>query len=403
MHKLMKRQGVYFFSVLTAFNMGIQLPEDDQLPANYPNKAASSIIATPNSPYFYTGPLEGSILTDLASRYLGVEKVPGIIAINPETVLHSMWQEKLLRAKKNAWVKAFYEEKVKKYSFDETEKMPLEEYLNRAEKHIESLKLSIDWGLVQKIKADDWKKQQENTRRRLLERYLDSTKVRYLSDIASQINVRHIKATFMTELLPSKDGILNYNITDFMTQGYGPKFISLIPAMYDTCLSFGGSQFTSFALFDNGIEQRQASLINLALPDSMQIPKSVYDLDGFDHFKATYLLAVNSFADLLGSMNKKQMSRFEKHWKEKNILEDENVVKYMILSHHAPSLAMKITTKWIDRNFKGDLESYLNKHRRSNRRLISYMQRGVENYYALLDMQKQYNERQREFNILRAY
>lgn len=357
--------------------------------------------AEPRSEYFFTGPLQGYKVNDLAARYLNVVgEVPEKIKVDPEGVIKEMWNYKVnTRAKKNKLVRMFYEDKVKKYNFHDTEKMTLEEYLNNADKEINGIKYNLDWNTLKTVKEQEWAERVEKSggKSPAANYYLDSVKVRYLSDISSSITSRHVAATFLTELMPGKDGLKNYYVTDFITQVYGPKFFELAPpAMYDTCLSFGWSQFTSYALFDDGKERRQASWINLALPEQFRIPNSVYDIDGFDHFTSAYALAIYSLSELIGSLNERQMQKLSNHW------DNDNIIKFIILSHHTPTLALKIGTQWINNNGQKDIEDYLNSRRKSQRKNKSYTDRGMYNYDALIQQQKEQIAHEKEMNIIKV-
>jgi hypothetical protein len=404
MQQLSGKLSIYSLASLLFLNTSIYAPTlDYNTSDNSDKKTIENAImsrAEPESEYVSTGPLAGYTLTDLAARYINlVGLVPERIKVDPEGVMNDMWTYKVTkRAKRNKWVKMFYNEKVKKYDFHDTEKMTLEDYLDKADREINGIKYNLNWDTLKTVKEQEWRERIEKSRGRSPAKnyYLDSVKVQYLSDISSSINSRYMAATFLTELMPGNDGLKNYYVTDFMTQVYGPEFLELAPpAMSDTCLSFGWSQFTSFALFDNGKERRQASWINLALPKQFKIPNSVYNIQGLDHFTSAYALAIYSLSELIGSLNEKQMKKMTGKWNS------EDIIKYIILSHHTPTKAITTAIKWINNGTKKSIEYHLGSGR-SARRNKGYMMRGIVNYNILIQKQNEQIAHDKELNLIKV-
>jgi hypothetical protein len=124
-------------------------------------------------------------------------------------------------------------------------------------------------------------------------------KIKLFKNICSNIDEKCLLSYGMTELMPSPDWNLNKEILDFLLKNGWENFVMNLPAVADDYTSFGLYQFTSFAVFDTWERQEWASVMNLYLPEELQIPWSVTKLQWQDHHKAAYLFAMYNIYNLI--------------------------------------------------------------------------------------------------------
>lgn len=97
----------------------------------------------------------------------------------------------------------------------------------------------------------------------------------FLISLVGKIHGRELAAYALTELMPSKNGILNREALATLLAHAGQEYIELLPAIYDPYVSFGPFQPTQFALYEGADEFRGASVTNTFIPDrSVKIPGS---------------------------------------------------------------------------------------------------------------------------------
>jgi hypothetical protein len=169
------------------------------------------------------------------------------------------------------------------------------------------------------------------------------------------------------------DGKFNSQVYDFILRSGGRAYIESIPAVYDHMISYGPYQFTSYALYDDGMNRRGASVPNQALPIGLRIPGNVVNLRGNDHFKAAYLFAIDNEAHLLRKLNAHEFSVLEANWRNYR----SDMLVYIAIAHHAPVPAISCGRRWLDFNARLPL------YRSCSGILMQYGIKSIQNYRAL--------------------
>ncbi len=304
------------------------------------------IVSTPptGKKKYPTGNLEGKVIDGFYKNYFGVSgRIGDSLYVDFDARMDQLWLAKSRRSHRNPIVKRFWNTIGRKAYLDDTAQMSIDEYLaviDTVRSHVIS---SIDWSQVGQ----------------LLE--LDSTRVHALQGYASRITAAHLLSYQMTELFPSndkKDPAMpnNRDVLDFILRARGRSFIEFIPALGDTCLSFGAGQMTSYALSADSSTAVKASLINLALPRSYQLPSHVYQLRGDDHTKAMLLLSIYNIGLLLKESTAAELTTLEGVWKD-----EKNIAKYISTAHHHELRAIAGMKNWLKRRGKNQYERYCSK------------------------------------------
>lgn len=286
-----------------------------------------------------TGSLAGRSLGDLYVPYLGLpgsHVVPDTLQVNFYKQLESMWKRKERRSN-NGVVNSTKKLVLERYQTKTT--CTLSEYEDHVNDVASDLFSSINWSRV----ADA--------------RKLSDNQIEQLKKAVKKIGGQELLAYAMTELMPSNDGEVNREVMDLLLQNAGREYLELIPAMNDKLTSFGLYQFTSYAVYDTPKERRGASVINQALPASLQIPGSVNKLVGDDHHKAAWLFMIAN------------LSHLSKKGFDVSDLSQIELVQFVAMAHHNPSNALKWHTGGISQNWKKRLSKYAKKTKRNYKAL----------------------------------
>lgn len=275
---------------------------------------------------YNTGRLEGRVLADLYTAYTGISgKVPAKVSIDFHRQLKSMWVRKEKRSGQNSVVKKTSELLQKSYVEQAPTRMNLKEYLNWVDGILSEVKRSMNWELLGQIKG------------------LSTQERKLVKEIAKSIDGRDLIAYGLTELMPSRDGKLNYLVLDFLLKNAGLEYVDRIPAMYDPKTSFGLFQFTEYALYDvPGKPKRGASIINQALPEEQKIPGSVSKLRGAQHYKAAFLFMIENIANLAN----RRYNSLNSTWQNNK----NDLVMFTATAHHMPVPALGAARRWLDNN-----------------------------------------------------
>jgi hypothetical protein len=277
-----------------------------------------------------TGKLAGRKFGDLFSEYTGIRGVvPENAQIDFEFLLQEMWEKKEQLSGHNKETVATGRNLRREYQENQNEPINLDSYINRVNAVIVEVRNKLDYKALQTAK------------------HLDEKQLALVKEICSSINGKDLMAYCLTELMPSTDGSLNAEVMDFLLRSGGSQYVERIPAVHDSKTSFGPYQFTDNAIYDTGIEQRGASIINRCLPKASQIPGSVAKLRGIDHHKAAFLFLMENVANLVHKINEKQRETLnqKKHRKE-------DLIAYIATAHHGPSVALHNAIHWLKNNAK---------------------------------------------------
>ncbi|MBR9690547.1 hypothetical protein GOV08_02570 [Candidatus Woesearchaeota archaeon] len=276
-------------------------------------------------------PLWGLKVSDLNAKILGVEDNTVIgkeLNTDFEKNLEKLWQEKLRKSKGNGGVSEIINNQVKSYSQKDATHMTIEQYINEIDVVVNDINDNLDWN-----KAGELRGLSSQRKRSLVE------------NISKSFDGTDILAYGLTELMPTKNGMINKAVLDTLLRKAGREYIELIPALHDKKTSFGPFQFTEYAIF-HADEIRGASIINQALPEEYRIPGSVINLKGNDHFKAAQLFAINNISYLVENLNERELSVLEEVWKEKK----SDLVEYIATAHHLPVVAKNTAKRWLQNN-----------------------------------------------------
>ncbi|MFO7710245.1 MAG: hypothetical protein R6V53_00605 [Candidatus Woesearchaeota archaeon] len=314
------------------------------------------------------GELAGVQFANLFSDYTGITgKVPFNTSIDFTKQLNSMWKKKLNSTPE---LKGFYEEKIASYDHKETEKMTFPEYLDSIDNIIEETYQNIDWETVRRHKPIGHIPSEVG----LKAIPLDPERTGLLKEMAGAISAKDMISYAMTELMPSYDGKKNRAVLEILVEEAGPEFINCIPSLGDDILSFGPYQLTEHVIGESGrYDATGASIISKALPEEMQIPTELEDIQGDDHHKAAYLLAINNIADALRKVDSGQIRHLNDNWKE-NL---GNIAKYIAIANHHPKDAHRTFRLWIENKAAYDINVSCSD------RLLPYVRKTHENREAL--------------------
>jgi len=285
-------------------------------------------------------PLQGRKLGDLYAKFLGIPDghVPMKASVDFEKNLARLWAGKINRKDSSDSSNANVG-KVLAYYRANKSRMNLKKFVQLAGKEVASVKANIDWAKLCRIEQ------------------LHEDRCRVLQAISKDIVGRDVIAYGMTEIFPAADGELNVAYLDILLRQAGSEYVDSLPAIHDGYLSFGLYQFTSFAVYDTGREQRGASIVNRSVTGSARIPGSVISLRNGDHHRAAYMFAIHNIATLLRLGSDKEVRILGKlHAKHQ-----DEIVQFIAISHHLPGPAIKGARRWIGNGMKQELQVSLGK------------------------------------------
>ncbi len=286
--------------------------------------------------WYATGPLAGRHASSLYATYLGLSTpgnvIPKKIFVDWNDRLAKLWEAKETSSHHKLAIVKMAVLISTAYRTHDPERMSLATYLTIANDRANLMHQKTDWNKVGGMYFTD------------RSGHVDDRKLRLLKQISSHIDGNTLVAYAMTELLPAQeDGKFNYAYLDFLLQHGGRRFVENIPAVYDSYVSFGPYQFTSLALYDSDGTRRGASRMNQALPVNYQIPGSVSQLHGDDHFDAAYLFATNNVALLIRSLNARELQTLEKVWNTRQL----DLVQFIATAHNKPAAACTAAHHWL--------------------------------------------------------
>lgn len=306
------------------------------------------------------GALAGMGVGDLFSDYLGLKKgarVPRRLMIDFLKSAQKLWERKATKVKrqKPGWlsnIQHIGEQFTDYYERhpEAREKTTLEDFLAKTDGIIDDVNRSLDWvGL--RAAAGETKM-----------RHLKDTDIILIKKLSEKVTGTMLLGYSITELMPAlRDSEKNVAVYRFLLENAGPGFLGAIPAVYDVYGSAGLFQFTSFALYDLGGDQRRgASMINQLLPKEKRIDGSVSKvLSPEDQIKAAQLFAVYNIAYFIEDLRARSKSsvadkRIETLTRQLNSdVMGVALLQYIASAHHLPRDARTAFKKWLDKDLKG--------------------------------------------------
>lgn len=287
---------------------------------------------------YETGALSGRRAGDLYAAYLGYRgnRIPARITVDWRAQLDLLWARKASRRNVSPVVHQARATLVAEYGAHDPGRISIDAYQEIAGNQAEAVCAELDWDLVRRSF-------------RLSERA-----GRLLRRISCNMGGRVILAYAMAELLPSTDGGLNRDYLDFLLRHAGRRYVESLPALHDNLTSFGPLQFTQFAVFDNGRERRGASRVNVALPNRLRIPGSTLLLRGSEHLRAAYLFGISNLADVIRSLNGRQIAVFERVGGPRGV----DVAQFLATAHNKPAVARRALRAWLDAGARGSYRDF---------------------------------------------
>jgi hypothetical protein len=295
----------------------------------------SSERAEGRSRNYHTGNLAGRKFSDLFSEYTGIYgKVPETVSIDFENQLRLLWVRKNQRAHNNRVVVQTGAELLKEYQTNPHTLLELNPYIRQIQQTMQFVRTSLDWAKYSKLKG------------------LKTAESLLAKELSFGFDCNDLLAYSLTELMPSNEGVLNRELLAFLLKYAGREYIESIPAIHDPKTSFGPYQFTEYALFDDGIERRGASIPNQALKQG-KIPGSVSMLRGLDHHKAAYLFVIDNITNLVAKASPTELAVLKAIKSSKH----HDFVAYVATAHHGPGTALHIAKRWLDNGAKAPYEA----------------------------------------------
>jgi hypothetical protein len=299
---------------------------------------------------FDTGPLAGKPVHDLGADYLGFHKrtlnakgelvseaLPQKYVARPDLSMERIWDKKeLLHADLrvsglgNKLIESYRDELLQ----HKEEPMNILEFMQNAEDVIRTIE------------------QEQDPEKIAILYQLDKESSRILAELGSRIHGNTLMAFSMTEIMSSGvDAQTDAMTYDAVLRNNGARFVTRIPAVYDTQESFGPYQATMLAMkielaltHEGKIykEYRGASKMNRALPDAsmVKIPEEYqneFNLHKFvkpeHHHSFAYQFALHNIATVLGSahMHTPALRAQLEH------ISDDTLTAFIATSHHKPT------------------------------------------------------------------
>ncbi len=200
--------------------------------------------------------------------------------------------------------------------------LSLGEYISFMDREASRVKKGIQWNDLQKHYR------------------LSDEQNKFLIDLTEKIHGRELAAYALTEIMPSKNGILNREALATLLTHAGQEYIELLPAIYDQYVSFGPFQPTQFALYEGVDEFRGASVTNTFISDkSVKIPGSVARLKGGSHYRMAMLFAIDNLAHI---------AKYVDTGFNVATVSSNSVTGIVACSHHAPSACRSAAIQWIN-------------------------------------------------------
>ena len=298
-------------------------------------------LSNPQAYAYDMGELEGMHFGYPLDKFIGIEgRIPKIGPIDFRGNLAELLKEKndLIGTREGREnLQVLFET----YNPETADRMSLAEYERRIGNALEEVRLR-DMNQIKRLESFA---------------HFDDTQIELLRRLEAKITPRILLTYALTEIIATKGPHCKAGVAafGFLVEKAGANYVALLPALYDSLLSFGPYQFTENALLEyetigarkvDGkmvhekiIHRNGASRINHILPQS-QIPASVAELRGDEHHKAAYLFALYNLACLvnrLGSHGSDTPAKLLKYFDE---MPPDTILEFIATAHHLPGKAI---------------------------------------------------------------
>jgi len=281
------------------------------------------------------GDLTGCKFSAELSDYTGIDgDVPEKARIDFSDLLRKMWSKKLAQMNKVGGdaipIVEFRDQILASYNPESVTKSNLHDYEH-------TIQLAIDQVHIPRV---------ELIRMVPAFAHLTDTQLSLLKRLESLINARALLTYSVTEIMPTEgaDSAIGVELYDFLLQNAGSELFGCIPALHDKYLSFGPYQFTRYAIGDEKQVHNGASVMNHYIWKDKKLPKYVGEMQGNDHHKAAYLLALYNIAHLVKELGPATPKALD----HDGIISADMVLQYIATAHHKPNDAINAFTEYAD-------------------------------------------------------
>jgi len=277
--------------------------------------------------------LRGHMVTGHRSDYTGGQRFVLDDKPDLEGSLETMWDAKERIASNDQAVDAVRDQQVATYDQDRSTKQSLDTYLESLHDEFEETYRATDFDKVGVGEG------------------LSSEEVATVKTMLSKVSEETLGAYSMTELFPQEGrtsseresaALLNKATYDYMLEHGGEEFVERIPAQYDSYLSFGPFQLTSWVVREDD-RTGSANRMDTYLPGSFQVPGSMKHVEGEDHVHAAYGLLADHVVDVVDRADESGMDRLAE-------LDERDLSLVAAGFHHRPDVAKDDVLGWAESN-----------------------------------------------------
>lgn len=186
------------------------------------------------------------------------------------------------------------------------------------------------------------------------DRNITDNELETVKDILDTVDEETLGAYSMTELFPQEGrnrmereqaAMKNEATYDYMLEHGGEEFVELIPAQYDSYLSFGPFQLTSWVVRGDH-RVGSANSMNDYVPSRFEVPGSMKDVEGDDHIHAVYGLLAHQTTDLARELGEEKTGRLDS-------LDADDVALLAAGLHHRPQSTKRNVVSWASEDSSG--------------------------------------------------
>lgn len=271
----------------------------------------------------------------LIGSYLGLRgELPATAKINFATNLDKMWERKLRITRVTGATVTNKERIVAEYRDNDPYYTDIDGYMNDIRDQINIARDGLDYN------------------RYCAKRKMNPNECYTLKHTMKKFDQRNFAAYGMTEVMPTANGRLNYELLDTLLQNAGANYINSIPALGDPLLSKGFYQFTSYAVRHDGERIEGANLVSQYATREAQISGSVLNIKHDESHRAAFYFATYNMSNLV-----KKLSRRELLILTSGRCTSGQLTEFVATAHHLPAVAIRNAKQWIS---KGCLKDYRN-------------------------------------------
>ncbi len=272
-----------------------------------------------------TGPLAGRNFGGLLSQITGLEgKITPAARIDFCECLGKLWRQKQHRSRGRKIVGKMANQILDEYDPYQG-RITLKQREQTIDGTINKTRSNFDWEKGAKIEG------------------LNKRKARLWRNIGESWTGKIFLAYSMTELMPTKNGVLNAQVYDFVLRNAGLQYINSIPALYDPLPSFGPYQLTPYVVYEVKGIRHGGSRLNVALGDDRVPHDSMSKLRGEEHDVFALLVALDNLARLIHKLNNREFTVLEREWRN----HDAEIAQFIATAHNYPEGAYPSARRWL--------------------------------------------------------